>query len=51
MSEDEVRYVMGHLFTDQGSAIDKLDQSVSRLPGLDGLTIFRTAFTRMGIVF
>ncbi|MDF1488564.1 ferritin-like domain-containing protein [Tessaracoccus caeni] len=49
MSEDEVRYVMGYLFTGQGAAVDKLDQSVSRLPGLDDLTIFRTAFTKMGI--
>ncbi|MEZ5085400.1 MAG: hypothetical protein R2722_03820 [Tessaracoccus sp.] len=40
---------MNYLFTGQGTAIDKLDQSVARLPGLEGLTIFRTAFTHMGI--
>ena len=49
MDDAEVRYVMGYLFTGQGASLDKLDQSVARLPGLDGLTIFRTTFTRVGI--
>ena len=50
MDDDEIRHVMGHLFTGQGEALDKLDDRVSRLPGLEGLTIFRTAFTGMGVV-
>ena len=33
----------------QAAALDKLDQSLARLPGLDGLAVFRTAFTGMGI--
>lgn len=49
MDTDEVQHVMGYLFTGQGAALDKLDQSVARLPGLAGLKIFRTAFTRMNI--
>lgn len=49
MDDSEVRYMMGHLFTGQGAAIDKLDQSLGRLPGLEGMTIFRDNFTRMGI--
>lgn len=49
MDKDEVQFVMGYLFTGQAQALDKLDQTVSHLPGLDGLTIFHTAFTKMGI--
>ncbi|MGD7732922.1 ferritin-like domain-containing protein [Propionibacteriaceae bacterium G57] len=49
MGEEEVRYVMGYLFTGQGEALDKLDQSVSRMPGLEGVQIFRTAFTKLGV--
>jgi len=49
MDDSEVRYVMGHLFAGQGEALDKLDQSVANLPGLDGLQIFRTAFARLGV--
>ena len=30
-------------------ALDKLDQSVANLPGLDGMQIFRTAFARLGV--
>ncbi|WP_218184606.1 ferritin family protein [Nigerium massiliense] len=50
MDDDEVRYVMTYLFTGQKEALDKLDQSVARMPGLEGLTIFNTAFEKMGIV-
>jgi demethoxyubiquinone hydroxylase (CLK1/Coq7/Cat5 family) len=49
MEQEEVRDVMGYLFTGQAAALDKLDQSLARLPGLDGLAVFRTAFTGMGI--
>ena len=49
MDTEEVRDVMGYLFTGQAAALDKLDQSLARLPGLDGLAVFRTAFTGMGI--
>lgn len=49
MSEDEVNHVMGYLFTGQGAALDKLDRTVSRMPGLEDLTIFRTVFTKMGV--
>lgn len=50
MDDDEIRHVMGHLFGGQGAVLDKLDQSVARLPGLDGLRIFRKAFTNAGVV-
>lgn len=49
MDKEEVRDVMGYLFTGQAAALDKLDQSLARLPGLDGLAVFRTAFTGMGV--
>lgn len=49
MADDEVRYVMGYLFTGEGEAVEKLDQSVARMPGLDGLTIFASAFARLGV--
>lgn len=50
MDDAEVRHVMGHLFTGQADEIDKLDQRVQRMPGLQALTIFRTAFERMGVI-
>ncbi|MFV0429328.1 MAG: ferritin-like domain-containing protein [Arachnia sp.] len=49
MDAAEVKHVMGYLFTGQGEALDKLDQSVAKLPGLEDLTIFRTAFTNLGV--
>lgn len=49
MDTDEVSHVMGYLFTGQAADLDKLDRSLARLPGLDGMAIFRTVFTRMGI--
>ncbi len=49
MDEDEVRHVMGHLFAGKPDEFDKLDQRIQKMPGLDGLTIFRNAFARMGI--
>lgn len=49
MPESEVRHVMGHLFRGKPEELDKLDKRVQKLPGLDGLTIFRNAFQRLGI--
>lgn len=49
MPETEIVHVMGHLFAGRGEDLDALDQKVQRLPGLEGLGIFREAFARMGI--
>ena len=49
MDESEVRHVMGHLFGGRGEEMDKLDKRIQKLPGLDGLTIFRSAFARLGV--
>lgn len=49
MHETEVKHVMGHLFAGHGEELDKLDKRLQRLPGLEGLTVFRSAFRRLGI--
>ena len=49
MDESEVLHVMSHLFGGEGAELDKLDRRVQKLPGLDGLTIFRNAFARLGV--
>lgn len=49
MQETEIIHVMGHLFAGQGEELDSLDRKVQKLPGLEGLSIFRAAFARMGI--
>ncbi|MFV0450795.1 MAG: ferritin-like domain-containing protein [Propioniciclava sp.] len=49
MDTAEVKHVMGYLFTGQAETLDKLDQSVARLPGLEDLTIFRNAFAKLGV--
>ncbi|GAA1488679.1 ferritin-like domain-containing protein [Brachybacterium sacelli] len=49
MEESEVRHVMGHLFAGKSEELDKLDTRIQKLPGLEGLTIFRNAFSRLGI--
>ena len=49
MDESEVRHVMNHLFGGKGGELDKLDKRVQKLPGLEGLTIFRNAFARLGV--
>ena len=49
MAESEVRHVMGHLFRGVPEELDKLDSRVQKLPGLEGLTIFRSAFRQLGI--
>src|SRR5690606_20870929 len=50
MSESEVKHVMGHLLAGHGEELDKLGKRMQKLPGLDGSAMFRTAFTRLGIV-
>ncbi|HLR57006.1 MAG TPA: ferritin-like domain-containing protein [Beutenbergiaceae bacterium] len=49
MDEPEVEHVMRHLFHGRGADVDSLDKRVQRLPGLEGMTIFRTAFERLEI--
>ena len=49
MPETEIVHVMGHLFSGRREDLEGLDRRVQRLPGLQELTIFRTALTRMGI--
>ncbi|EWS81576.1 ferritin-like domain-containing protein [Brachybacterium phenoliresistens] len=49
MDDSEVRHVMGHLFEGRAEDLDSLDHRIQKLPGLEGLTIFRNAFARMGI--
>lgn len=49
MEDSEVKHVMGHLFEGHFDELDKLDKRVQKMPGLDGLTIFRNAFARMGL--
>ena len=49
MGDDEVRAVMGLLFTGQRKTIENLDHRVAKFPGLEGVTIFQDAFTRLGV--
>lgn len=49
MDSAEVKHVMTYLFTGQAKTLDKLDASVAKLPGLEGLTIFRNAFGKLGV--
>ena len=49
MGDEEVQYVMNVLFRGQREAIEKLDNSVARLPGLEGITVFSDAFERLGV--
>jgi len=51
MAPDEVRHVMGHLFSGEEGMreIRKLDEHISRMPGLDGLTIVETAMKKYGV--
>jgi hypothetical protein len=45
MPEAEVRFLVNHLFGDDGGAavVDRLDRNIDRLPGLDGLHLVRSA--------
>ncbi|SHI79007.1 hypothetical protein SAMN02745244_01059 [Tessaracoccus bendigoensis DSM 12906] len=49
MDDKEILHVMRHLFEGHGDELDKLDQRVQRFPGLDGITIFKTAFRKIGV--
>ena len=49
MDDSEVKHVMGHLFEGHFDELDKLDKRVQKMPGLEGLTIFRGAFARLGL--
>ena len=51
MAPVEVRHVMGHLFSGEEGMreIRKLDEHISRMPGLDGLTIVETAMRAHGV--
>ncbi|MDO5617641.1 ferritin-like domain-containing protein [Kocuria sp.] len=49
MSEPEVQHVMSHLFAGQGPELEKLDQKIQKLPGLTDLTVFQSAFKRLGV--
>ena len=45
MPEAEVRFLVNHLFGDDGGAavVERLDRNIHRLPGLDGLHLLRSA--------
>jgi rubrerythrin len=51
MEADEVTHVMGHLFAGEEGMreIRKLDEHISRMPGLEGLTIVETAMKKYGV--
>ena len=51
MATAEVNHVMGHLFSGEEGMreIRKLDEHISRMPGLDGLTIVETAMKAYGV--
>jgi hypothetical protein len=51
MEPEEVTHVMGHLFSgDEGMReIRKLDDHISRMPGLEGLEIVETAMKKYGV--
>ncbi|OYN90520.1 ferritin-like domain-containing protein [Parenemella sanctibonifatiensis] len=49
MGIEEVKAVMTHLFEGRREDLDGLDKRVQRMPGLDGLQIFRNAFAKIGI--
>jgi hypothetical protein len=48
---DDISHVMGHLFAGEEGMreIRKLDEHVSRMPGLQGLTIVETAMRKYGV--
>ena len=51
METEEVTHVMGHLFSGEDGLreIRKLDEHISRMPGLDGLKIVETAMIKHGV--
>jgi hypothetical protein len=50
-SDDDVRHVMTHLMSgpEGRRAARKVDDSISGMPGLDGLTIVQDALDRIGV--
>jgi rubrerythrin len=51
MEPDDVTHVMGHLFAGEEGMreIRKLDEHISRMPGLQGLTIVETSMKKYGV--
>jgi hypothetical protein len=51
MGPTEVNFVMGHIFSGEEGMreIRKLDEHISRMPGLEGLTIVETAMKKYGV--
>jgi rubrerythrin len=51
MEPDDVTHVMGHLFAGEEGMreIRKLDEYISRMPGLQGLTIVETSMKKYGV--
>ena len=51
MKPDDVTHVMGHLFAGEEGLreIRKLDEHISRMPGLEGLTIVETSMKKYGV--
>ena len=51
MPAEEVTHVMGHLFSGEEGLreIRKLDEHISRMPGLEGLTIVETSMKKYGV--
>ena len=51
MSTDDVRHVMTHLMSgpEGRRAARKVDESISGMPGLGGLTIVQDALDRLGV--
>jgi hypothetical protein len=50
-TDADIKHVMGHLFAGEEGMreIRKLDEHISRMPGLDGLTIVETAMKAYGV--
>lgn len=51
MPDEEVRHVMGHIMGGPEGlvAVRKIDKNISRLPGMEGLTIVEDALVKRGI--
>jgi hypothetical protein len=51
MEREDVQHVMNHLMsgTDGRKAARKIDQNISRMPGLDGLTIVEDSLDALGV--
>ncbi|MEP6479764.1 MAG: ferritin-like domain-containing protein, partial [Rhodoglobus sp.] len=51
MGPEEVNHVMSHIFSGEEGLreIRKLDEHISRMPGLEGLTIVETSMKKYGV--